>query len=58
MWIIVTEEDRRRMEAFQQEQFARAIEEASRKAEARKAWVEAKTCPHCGQCPELPMWLM
>jgi hypothetical protein len=54
MWIIVTEEDQRRMEAFQREQLARAIEEARKKAEARKAWVEAKTCPHCGQCPLQP----
>jgi ferredoxin len=57
--IMVTEEQLARIKAnterFKQ---AEAEAEAREKSEARKSWVKLQTCPHCGQCPPLPVWLM
>jgi hypothetical protein len=57
--IMVTEEQLERIKAnterFRQ---AEAEAEASKKSDARESWVKLHACPHCGQCPELPVWLM
>jgi hypothetical protein len=54
--IMVTEEQLERIKA-NTEQVMRAVEEERKKSEARKSWIETRTCPHCGQCPSLPVWL-
>jgi len=38
--------------------FLKSVEEAEKKTEARESWLKANTCPHCGQHPPLPPWLM
>jgi ferredoxin len=57
--IMVTEEQLERIKAnterFKQ---AEAEAEARKKSEARKSWIETQTCPLCGQCLPLPVWLM
>jgi hypothetical protein len=57
----ITEEQLARIKAnterFKQSQ-AQAEAEAREKSEARESWVKLQTCPHCGQCPPLPVWLM
>lgn len=57
-WRIVTEEERQRIEAAQMDSLARAFEECRKKEAARQAWIKNQTCPHCGQCRPLPVWLM
>jgi DNA repair exonuclease SbcCD ATPase subunit len=55
--IMVTEEQLERIKA-NTEQVMRAVEEERKKSEARKSWIETQTCPLCGQCLPLPVWLM
>lgn len=58
MWIEQTAEETRRAHEAAKEQMRKMFEEEKKKAEARDGWVKAHTCPHCGQCPPLPPWLI
>lgn len=57
MWLIstpMTEEARKR----EQEEFAKRLQESSKKADDREAFIKSTTCPHCKRHDPIPPWLM
>lgn len=57
MWMIESQLEKEKRDAYQQEQFARMVEESRKKDEALQKFKETHTCPHCGRCDPIPPWL-
>ena len=57
MWFYETHEQRKAREQAESEGIARILEEARKKAEARRAWEAKPPCPTCGHKEPLPIWL-
>lgn len=58
MWHIINEKDAKAQKEAWAMQWESSLEEARKKAEEKEEFIKANTCPHCGQCPPLPPWLM
>lgn len=58
MWLIADEKQQEASRKAMDEQFMRWVKEAGERREAVEAHKKAGTCPHCGQCPPLPPWLL
>ena len=54
MFVVVTQEQAEQQRKAQDEMFARMVRDGMKKAEEKRQWVEAITCPHCGHCPTFP----